>query len=184
MIVTAETFQRAIEFAAKAHRGQYRKGDGRPYITHPMSVMTRLRAAKQSTNQYLLGTCAVLHDVVEDCGIELDDIAHEFGYYVAAIVQELTLDKSKYETVGKTKYLSQELTRMSSYALAIKLCDRIDNLEDMHAMTTGFIERYLKETADIIDYVIANRKRLTPTHYTLIEQIDKILQSYGYDRLP
>lgn len=178
MIINADTLQKAIEFAAKAHRGQHRKGDGRPYIVHPMSVMARVNKSKESSNAHLLAVCAILHDTVEDCGTTLDEISSNFGYYVAAIVEELTLDKSKYETIGKTKYLAQEMTKMSSYALVIKLCDRLDNLEDMKHMHKEFQLRYLKETQDILDYVLVRRMRISPTHRMLIAQIRELLNEY------
>lgn len=177
-MITAKTLERAIEFATKAHKGAFRKGDGRPYIMHPVSVMMRVRSMKNSSNAYLLAAAAVLHDTVEDCGVELMEIAEKFGFYVAALVEELTLDKSKYETIGKTKYLSQELTSMSSYALVIKLCDRLDNVEDMQTMDKVFIERYTQETKDILDYVLQHRTKLTKTHDRLIHEIYAALEKY------
>jgi len=176
-MVDAKTLQKAIEFAAVAHRGQVRKGDGRPYIMHPLSVMNRVQTMKKSINAYLLATAAILHDVVEDCGVTLETIAKEFGYYVAGLVEELTLDKDKYETIGKTKYLCQELTKMSSYALAIKLCDRLDNVEDMSSMSEAFRMKYAHETIEILNYVELNRKKLTGTHNKLIGLIRNVLLS-------
>lgn len=178
MIVGPEVLQRAIEFAAKAHRGGYRKGDGRPYIVHPLSVMNRVSKAKESSNHLLLATCAILHDTVEDCGVSLDEIATDFGYSVASIVEELTLDKTKYETIGKTKYLCQEMVKMSSYALAIKLCDRLDNLEDMKAMPEDFVIRYLAETQEIVDYVNLRRLRITSTHRKLLNEVQEKIDEF------
>lgn len=175
-MVNASTLQAAIEFATIAHRGQVRKGDGRPYIMHPLSVMTRLSTIKKSTNMYLLATAAVLHDTVEDCGVLIETIAEKFGYYVAGLVQELTLDKSKYETIGKTKYLQQEMVKMSSYALCIKLCDRLDNVEDMAKMDDVFKARYTKETSDILSHLVDNRTNLTSTHLKLIDMIQNTIR--------
>lgn len=174
-MITSKTLELAIEFASKAHKGQTRKGDGRPYIMHPLSVMTRLGAIKKSSNNYLLAAAAVLHDTVEDCGVELTEIADKFGYYVAGLVEELTLDKAKYESIGKTRYLQQELTRMSSYALCIKLCDRLDNVEDMQSMPLEFKKRYSEETHDILEYVQKYRANITKTHKKLIELINNTL---------
>jgi len=176
-MIDSKTLERAIEFASKAHKGQTRKGDGRPYIMHPLSVMGRLGAIKKSTNAYLLAAAAVLHDTVEDCGVELDEIAKLFGYYVAGLVEELTLDKSKYDTIGKTKYLQQEMCKMSSYALCIKLCDRLDNVEDMQSMDATFRRRYTQETIDILTYLEANRVKITNTHKKLIVQILTTLEN-------
>ena len=175
----ATLLQKAIEFAAVAHQKQKRKGDGRPYIVHPLSVMNKLNKAKpDSSNPGLLACAALLHDVVEDCGIPLDVIAQIFGFQVAGIVEELTLEKDKYFTIGKTKYLCEELTKMSSYALAIKLCDRWDNIEDMKTMDKNFQKTYIEETTTILSYLKANRVKLTNTHQALIREIEKEMLTY------
>lgn len=104
-MVTAETLEKAIAFAVEKHKGVKRKGDGRPYILHPMSVLITLLAVKQSKNSFLLATAAILHDVVEDCGVTLEEIAKEFGHSVAALVGELTNDLEQIKILGKTSYL-------------------------------------------------------------------------------
>jgi GTP pyrophosphokinase len=176
-MITAETFEKAILFAVKAHIGQVRKGDGRPYILHPISVMQRISAIKTSSNIYLLGAAAILHDTVEDCGITLEEIAREFGHHVAALVSELTLDKSNYEKIGKAEYLARELYGMSSYALAIKLCDRLDNICDMKDMKKEFIARYIDETYFILKRI--ESRKLTKTHRKLIKMINKEIKKYS-----
>lgn len=174
--INQSTLERAIIYSAKAHAGQTRKGDGRPYILHPLSVMFRVDKNKKSTNRYLLAVAAILHDTVEDCGVTLQQIAEEFGYQVAALVDELTLDKAKYESIGKKEYLAQELYGMSSYALTIKLCDRLDNLEDMENMSESFQQKYKEETLYILNHI--KTRKLTGTHRKLIKQINKVLSKY------
>src|SRR4249919_1931207 len=58
------TLERAIGIAAKEHEGQTDKA-GAPYILHPLRMMLRLSTADERIT-------AVLHDVVEDCGVSLD----------------------------------------------------------------------------------------------------------------
>ncbi|MGZ7078608.1 MAG: GTP pyrophosphokinase, partial [Thermoanaerobaculia bacterium] len=60
------TLERAIAIAAEKHAGQTDKA-GAPYILHPLRVMLRV-----STNDERI--TAVLHDVVEDCGVTLEDL--------------------------------------------------------------------------------------------------------------
>lgn len=174
--INQATLEKAILFSVTAHAGQKRKGDGRPYILHPLSVMFRIDKNKKSTNRYLLAVVAILHDTVEDCGVTLQQIADEFGFQVAALVDELTLDKSKYGILGKKEYLAQELYGMSSYALAIKLCDRLDNIDDMESMKPIFQIRYKEETLYILDHI--KTRKLTKTHRKLIKQIHKVLKKY------
>jgi len=61
-------------------------------------------------------TAALLHDTVEDCeNISLQEIAENFGYYVAALVDELTSNESEIKKIGKTDYLKNKMTNISSY---------------------------------------------------------------------
>jgi (p)ppGpp synthase/HD superfamily hydrolase len=117
-------------------------------------------------------SACLLHDTVEDCGVSLKRIAKKFGLQVASLVEELTLDKTKYETIGKTKYLSQEVVSMSNYALCIKLCDRLDNVRDVKSMVPDFIKKYKTETKEILDALEKGRKP-TLTQKKLIKLIRK-----------
>jgi (p)ppGpp synthase/HD superfamily hydrolase len=167
-MITSDVLEKAILFAVKAHEGQKRKGDKRPYIMHPLSVMWRIYHNKKSANMYLLAAAAILHDTVEDCGITIEQIAKEFGHHVAALVAELTLDKAQYTLIGKKEYLLQEMNKMSSYALAIKLCDRLDNVSDLKSTKKDFVIKYVEET----EYILNNLNRtLSATHKRLIRQI-------------
>lgn len=171
-MVTVEVLEKAMSFAAKKHKGQYRKGNKLPYFMHPMRVALKAQEVKATKNIYLILAVCFLHDTVEDCGVKLKTIQKKFGYSVAALVEELTLDKKKYETIGKTKYLCQEVLKMSSYALCIKLCDRLDNVSDMKSMDEEFRAKYKAETAEIIKTLVEKRK-LSRTHMRLVRQIKK-----------
>ena len=82
-----EQIRKAFELAAKAHEKQRRKA-GDPYIMHPIEV------ARICIEEIGLGptaaVCALLHDVVEDTDLSLEDIKEEFGEKVAKIVDGLT----------------------------------------------------------------------------------------------
>ncbi len=78
-----QTLERAIAIAATAHAGQVDKG-GAPYILHPLKVMLRMSSLEERI-------VAVLHDVVEDCGISLDDLRKEgFSEEVLSAVESVT----------------------------------------------------------------------------------------------
>lgn len=170
-MVDNSIFEKALIFAAKKHMGQSRKGNKLSYIIHPMRVAVTLQSIKESKNIALLMTACILHDTVEDCGVKLSTIAKYFGHHVASLVEELTLDKTKYESIGKTKYLCQEVLKMSSYALCIKLCDRLDNVRDMKNMSDSFREKYSSETREILGAL--KKRKLTKTHIKLIKLIEK-----------
>jgi len=78
-----QTLERAIAIAATAHAGQVDKG-GAPYILHPLKVMLRMTTLEQRI-------VAVLHDVVEDCGISVDDLRKEgFSEEVLTAIESVT----------------------------------------------------------------------------------------------
>ena len=78
-----QTLERAIAIAATAHAGQVDKG-GAPYILHPLKVMLRMNTLEQRI-------VAVLHDVVEDCGVSLDDLRKEgFSEEVLSAIESVT----------------------------------------------------------------------------------------------
>lgn len=73
----------AAVFAAQAHDGLFRKGTAVPYITHPMEVAAI--AATLTDDEEILAA-AVLHDVMEDCGVTEEELAARFGARVAYLV--------------------------------------------------------------------------------------------------
>lgn len=172
-MVTFQTLEKAILFSVNAHKGQKRKGDGRPYIFHPIIVANILYDVKESKNIHLMATATVLHDTWEDCeDVTIEMIAKEFGYQVASIVEELTTDKELCKRMGKTNYLIMKMMKMSRYALTIKLCDRYHNICDMKKMGKEFKEKYINETKEIIGSLEINRE-LTKTQKILVSMIKK-----------
>ena len=166
----SEKLDKAIRFATEKHKGQYRK-DGTPYIKHPLNVVNNVLKYKKSNNLENLLISACLHDTIEDTNTTYYDIVNEFGYEVASIVLELTTDEDLKRELGKEKYLKIKMKNMSSWALVIKLCDRLDNISDLESSNDdSFKMKYLNETIEIIKYLLENRK-LSNTHVTIIEQI-------------
>ncbi len=82
-------FEKAVDFAMAAHRGQKRK-DGSAYILHPFEVATIVGTI---TNDEEVLAAAVLHDTVEDTPVTADDILENFGERVAELVAHETEDK-------------------------------------------------------------------------------------------
>jgi guanosine-3',5'-bis(diphosphate) 3'-pyrophosphohydrolase len=179
MELTTKDLERAIIFATEKHKGQIRKGNGRPYILHPLSVMQHLYNYKKSKNINILAMATVLHDCLEDTDTTIEEIAELFGYHVASIVIELTSDNDKIKEQGKAPYLLAKMLGMSSYALVIKLCDRLDNINDMVDMNENFRIKYIKETNFILNGLLDNNGRfLSKTHLRLIKEIRKSIKQY------
>jgi len=132
----------AIEFAAKAHRGQYRKGTNIPYIVHPIRVAQILIEYGCSEPIVIAG---VLHDTVEDTAVSLDDIRHHFGKEVAQIVDGAsepdrsdTWEHRKQHTID---YLQQSATEP---VLLVGLADKLDNIRSIYHGYSKMGDRYFK----------------------------------------
>lgn len=82
--------EEAIAFATKAHEGQTRKMSNTPYILHPLEVAA---IAGTMTDELEVMAAAVLHDTVEDCGVDPNTIRDKFGSRVYALVMSETEDK-------------------------------------------------------------------------------------------
>jgi GTP diphosphokinase / guanosine-3',5'-bis(diphosphate) 3'-diphosphatase len=110
------TLERAIELAAKAHAGQVDKG-GQPYVLHPLRLMFAVRTLHERM-------AAVLHDVVEDTDITLDDLVSErFPTEVVAAVQALT------KRPGESRIEAAHRAAADPIARVVKLADVTDNLD-------------------------------------------------------
>ena len=93
-----EFIQSAYEYAYLAHDGQTRKS-GEPFIVHPIMVSLRLAQLRLPTDLVAAG---LLHDTVEDCGIEVDDLRKEFGNSVTLLVDGVTkLKQIELKAMGK-----------------------------------------------------------------------------------
>lgn len=165
----------ALNFATQAHAGQERAGGG-PYISHPVRVAQHVEQWKKSHNLDALISAAYLHDTLEDTDTTHEALQDLFGGLVASLVKELTSDKTQVQQMGKKNYLAQKMATMSSYALVIKLADRLDNVRDITtAKTPQWRAKYAAETNHILDYIEKNRV-LTGTHQKLIGLIREKLQ--------
>lgn len=164
--------QKALKFATKMHEGQTRF-DGTPYIEHPKNVARYTKKYKASSKHLdVLVASALLHDTLEDTCLNFYDLVEFFGPQVASIVVELTTDEELKREVGKTRYLEIKLTHMSSWALTIKLCDRLDNIQDLRFCKKAFRDKYVAETLQIIHYLLLNRGfRFSRTHKAIIGDI-------------
>ena len=85
-----ELVSEAISFAVKAHDGMRRKKSEAPYILHPMEAAVIVGAMTDDQN---LIAAAVLHDVVEDTDVTIDEIEARFGKRVRELVESETEDK-------------------------------------------------------------------------------------------
>jgi GTP diphosphokinase / guanosine-3',5'-bis(diphosphate) 3'-diphosphatase len=118
------TLERAIEIAAAAHAGQQDKA-GQPYILHPLKVMMRMHEAPERI-------VAVLHDVVEDTAVTLEQLAAEgFGHAVVAAVEALT------KRPGESRIDAARRAAANPLALRVKLADNAENMDPTRIAQPG-----------------------------------------------
>ena len=166
---------KAYEFAVLKHANQKRK-NGEDYIVHPVGVVELLMQYKKSHNIDNLIAVAYLHDTLEDTETTYYELVESFGYEIASMVLELTTNEDMKNAIGKDKYLAYKLKHMTSWALAIKLCDRLHNISDIEFQDEDFRNKYSNETLFIIDYIIHNRE-LSNTHKVIIKTIIQTLET-------
>lgn len=127
---TVSEFVQAVNFAARKHRNQKRKGaDGEPYINHPLEVLNLLTGVGKVEDFDIL-IAAVLHDTIEDTETKEEEIAELFGGEVCAMVLEVTDDKSLPKAERKRLQI-EHAPRISRGAKQIKLADKISNVRDI-----------------------------------------------------
>ena len=100
-----ELVSEAIAFAVKAHDGMRRKKEESPYILHPMEAAVIVGTMTSDQN---LIAAAVLHDVVEDAGVSIDEIEARFGKRVRELVQSETEDKREELPPAETWQIRKE----------------------------------------------------------------------------
>ena len=116
--------EEAIEIAAEAHQGQYRKGTHTPYITHPYAVGLILMEAGYAEAVIIAG---ILHDTVEDTDLTLEFIRERFGDAIANIVDGCSENKALRWRARKTERI--EALRTASPEICIVTCaDKLHNL--------------------------------------------------------
>ena len=121
---------KAIEFASRKHSTQRRKDkDASPYINHPIAV-THLLADTGGVTDLVTLMAAVLHDTIEDTKTTAEELEAQFGRTVRKVVEEVTDDKSPEKTERKRLQVDHA-SHLSSRAKAIKLADKIANVQDV-----------------------------------------------------
>ncbi len=145
-----EEIRRAYNVAASAHQGQ-RRDSGEAYINHPLAVADILVEMGLDPTSVI---AALLHDVVEDTEISLEEIAGKFGDEVAALVDGLT-KLSKIIFQNKQERQVENLRKMflamakDVRVILIKLADRVHNMRTLHFLPMERRKRIARETLEI-----------------------------------
>src|SRR3954464_15235378 len=125
---------KAYEFAEKAHRSQKRKS-GEPYFTHVLATAELLSQWHMDDTTIAAG---LLHDVVEDTGVPLEEVRKVFGDEIAFLVDGVTkLGRLKYRGAeSKAENMRKMILALSQdlRVVFIKLADRLHNMYTLSAL--------------------------------------------------
>jgi len=142
--------ERAFECAKNAHDGQFRIS-GEPYIIHPLHVALILAELEMDVQSII---AALLHDVVEDTSVSLEELEAEFGKDIILLVDGVT-------KLGKISYTSKEEQQIENLrkmflamakdirVILIKLADRLHNMRTLKSMTPEKQREKARETMEV-----------------------------------
>lgn len=149
---------RALQFARNKHKGQLRK-DGQPYIVHPLSLGCMLAALDIRDDNLM--SVALLHDVVEDCSIDIESLP--FNDIIKTGVKYMTVTKFNNEDKATTKKRYFKELLESKEAVVVKALDRLNNLGDMEgALSEAAIIKNIKETNELLLPILREAKEIYP----------------------
>jgi len=162
--------EQAFLLAKEAHKTQFRKASGEPYVIHPIEVAAILADIKSDQESIV---AALLHDVVEDCAVTEEELAAQFGSEVALLVAGVTkMDQVKY--VSKTEAMAETYRKMFFHmsedvrVLLIKIADRLHNLRTLDGMPEEHQIRKATEALDIYA-PLAHRLGISTLRYEIEE---------------
>ena len=139
----------AYYYAKEKHKGQYRKS-GEEYITHPLNVALILTSI-YSDSECLIA--ALLHDVIEDCDVNIEEFKEKFGLTVYKLVDGVTkLGRLHFSTDNEylVEYYRKIIVGMSEdvRVIIVKLADRLHNMRTLWATP---IEKQKKKSKEVLE---------------------------------
>ncbi len=174
---------KAFKLAYVAHAGQLR-ASGEPYIIHPIAVADLLKEIGASSSVIAAG---LLHDVVEDTGIDLSDIEVNFGLEVKVLVEGVTKLGGIHfnnRTEAQAENLRKMFLAMASdiRVVLVKLADRLHNMRTIQWLNEERKERIARETREIYA-PLANRLGINRFKWELEDLAFKFLEPAEYKNL-
>ena len=178
-----EMLVRAYKFSDVAHAGQVRHS-GEPYVSHCIEVARILADLQLDTTTVASG---LLHDIVEDTDITVEDVAREFGTEIAEIVDGLTkianlpLSSREERQVENYRKLLLSIAK-DARVILIKLADRLHNMRTLDYLAPEKRRRIAQETRDLYA-PLAHRFGMAKVRWELEDLAFKHLEPEAYKTL-
>jgi GTP pyrophosphokinase len=178
-----DLLHRAFRFAYGAHKNQLRKSGG-PYIEHCLDTARTLAELRMDSATVAAG---LLHDVVEDTGISIEEVREAFGDGVAQLVDGVT-------KISELKFNSREVEQAENFrkmifsmskdlrVILIKFADRLNNMRTLEYLPAKKAERIALETREIYA-PLAHRFGMARIKWELEDLALKTLEREAYDDL-
>ena len=178
-----DALRRAYDFGEKAHEGQFRKS-GERYYSHPTAcavILINLGMDNESVQ------AALLHDVVEDTPVTLDELRENFGDDIATLVNAVT-------KIGKIPYVTREEVQAENIrkmliamaddirVIIIKLADRLHNMRTLSVRSEQKRRDISRETLEIYA-PIAHRLGIRPIKEELEDLAIRYLDPVAYEEI-
>ena len=187
----ASAVEHSLEYAIKAHDGQVRDS-GEPFIVHPIATAVRLADMRLDATTI---QAALLHDVIEDCGISFQQLEAAFSTEIAKLVDGVTklkrLDLISENSAMMKQIATPEATRSASLrkmlvamaedvrVVLIKLSDRLHNMQTLGHLPVPKQQRISRETLDIYS-PLAHRLGMYDIKWQLEDQAFRYLMPRKY----
>jgi guanosine-3',5'-bis(diphosphate) 3'-pyrophosphohydrolase len=160
----------ALDFAARRHRDQRRKGaEATPYINHPIEVAHLLSGAGVTDPVTL--QAALLHDTLEDTDTTPEELGSLFGDEVRRVVEEVTDDR-RLPKEERKRLQTEHAPHLSPRAKLVKLGDKISNVRAIaHTPPAGWSDQRRREYLDWSDRVVAGCRGCNAALEHLYDQV-------------
>ncbi len=176
----------AFDFAAHAHGVQVRRS-GDPFLTHPVAVCTILLDLFEARLDTSLACAALLHDVVEDTEVTIEDVEKRFGKEIAGLVEGVTrlsgvhFDSHEAEQAENFRRMLLSMSR-DLRVIFIKLADRLHNMRTLEFLDEARRTRIAGETRDIYA-ALAHRLGMAGIKREMEDLSLKVLEPVAYREL-
>jgi GTP diphosphokinase / guanosine-3',5'-bis(diphosphate) 3'-diphosphatase len=179
-----DLLRRAYIYSAKEHKDQVR-ASGEPYLIHPLSVAEILADLKLDVETVSTG---LLHDVVEDTLVTLDDIRATFGEKIAHLVDGVTKISNLGKKMSREEVEAESLRKMvlamvdDIRIVLVKLADRLHNMRTLQYLRPEKRRRIAQETLEVYA-PIAHRLGMSKIRAELEDLAFRYLDPESYNRL-